>query len=126
MEETDVERAVDAARAAVEAPAGCEYSWRPVTRLDPGRAPYLLVGLGADGSGWVVAVSLDGVVQGRAADPDGARAWWSSVDGELVWAPGSWSRSPLYPLRRVVRGDAEVLLDHEGRPVPDGPGGPGG
>ncbi|HET7820713.1 MAG TPA: hypothetical protein VFL10_04240 [Ornithinibacter sp.] len=126
MDATEVARAVDAARAAVGAPADCEYSWRPVTRLDPGRPPYLLVGLGGGGSGWVVALSPDGVVQGRAADPDGARAWWSGVDGELVWAPGSWSRSPLYPLRRVARGDEMVLLDHEGRLVPDAPDGPGG
>jgi hypothetical protein len=48
------------------------------------------------------------------------------VDGELVWAPGSWSRSPLYPLRRVVRGDDVVLLDAEGRLVPEAPSGPGG
>lgn len=110
---------------AVGAPAGSAFSCRSVTRLDPGRRPYLLVGLSAPGSGWVAAVSQDGVVQGWAVDPAGARAWWAEVDGELVWAPGSWSRSSLYPLRRCVRDGQAVLLDHEGRPVPRASAGPG-
>ena len=124
MDGSEVTRAVEAARVTVGAPADAEASWRWVTRLD-GRAPYLLVGLSAGGSGWVATVSSEGVVQGWAVDPAGARAWWAAVDDELVWAPGSWSRSPSYPLRRVVHGGEVVLLDHEGHPVPGAPPGPG-
>jgi len=119
-------RAVDAAREAVGAPLDARVAWRRVTRLDPGRAPYVLVGLSAGTTGWVASVSEGGVVQGWAIDPDGAGAWWALADGELVWAPGSWSRSALYPLRRTVRDGETVLLDHEGRLVPEAPSAPGG
>lgn len=125
MDDSEATRAVDAARVAVGAPADAPVAWRPVTRLD-GRPPYLLVGLGGAGSGWVAAVTPHGEVRGWAADPAGARAWWADADGELVWAPGSWSRSALFPLRRVERDGEVVLLDHEGHPVPGAPRGPGG
>jgi hypothetical protein len=121
MSESDVVRAVEAARTAVGAPADAEASWRWVVRLDAGTGRYLLVGLSAGESGWVAAVSADGDVRSWAADPAGARAWWTEVEGELVWAPGSWSRSPLYPLRRVTRAEGTVLLDHEGVEVPETP-----
>lgn len=124
-DDSEATRAVEAARVAVGAPVDAEVSWRRVTRLDAGRAPYVLVGLSAGRSGWVASVSLDGEVRSWAADPAGAGAWWADADGELVWAPGSWSRSPLYPLRRVARGDDLVLLDPDGNPVPDTGVGPG-
>jgi hypothetical protein len=125
MDDAEASRAVDAVREAVGAPADAQFAWRRVTRLDPGRPPYLLVGLSAGTSGWVASVSEDGVVQGWGVDPAGARAWWALVDDELVWAPGSWSRSALYPLRRTVRDGETVLLDHEGRAVPVTGAGPG-
>ena len=121
MSESEVVRAVEAARTAVGAPPDAEVSWRWVVRLDPGAGRYLLVGLSAGESGRVAAVSADGDVRGWAEDPAGARAWWTEVEGELVWAPGSWSRSPLYPLRRVTRAEGTVLLDHEGVEVPETP-----
>ena len=70
------------------APADAPVRLAPGDPARPGRPPYVLVGLGAAGSGWVVALTPDGVVRGRATDPAGARAWWADVDGELVWAPG--------------------------------------
>lgn len=125
----DVTRAVQAARVIVGAPPDAVAVWRVVTRLDPGRDPYLLVGLSSGTSGWVVAVSGVGEVTSWAVDPDGAHAWWTAVDDELVWAPGSWSRSPLYPLRRVRRSSSAdgpgELLDHLGERVPHHPGRPG-
>jgi hypothetical protein len=125
MDDAEVSRAVDAAREAVGAPVDAEFAWRRVTRLDPGRPAYLLVGLSAGPTGWVVSVSAAGVVQGWGVDPAGARAWWAQVDDELVWAPGSWSRSALYPLRRTVRDGETVLLGHDGRAVPGTGAGPG-
>lgn len=116
---------MEAARAAVGAPAEAACAWRLVTRLDAGRPPYLLVGVSAGDGGWVVAVSLDGQVRGFASDPAGAQAWWTSVPEELVWAPGSWSRSPLYPLRRRGEGDDAALLDPEGHRIPGMPPGRG-
>jgi hypothetical protein len=121
MNDAEVARAVEAVRAIVAAPADAESVWRHVTRLD-GRPPYLLVGISAGRAGWVGAVSYDGEVRGWAADEEGARAWWTHGTDELVWAPGSWSRSPLYPLRRTTDGR---LLDHRGEPVREGPLAPG-
>jgi hypothetical protein len=121
----DVLRAVHSARVAVGAPADAEYSCRLVTRLDAGRRPYLLVGLTVGPSGWVAAVSEQGVVQGWATDPDGAHAWWTLVEEDLVWAPGSWSRSPLYPLRRIAQDEEVILLDHNGQRVSQLPPHPG-
>lgn len=118
-------RAVEAARVAVDAPADAQAVWRVVTRLDAGRPRYLLVGITSGQAGWVAAVSLDGQVQGYAADPAGAQAWWAGVSEELVWAPGSSSRSPLCPLRRSVAGGQVIFLDHLGQRVPGMSGGRG-
>ena len=123
--DTAASQAVNSARLAVDAPLDAEYSWRLVNRLDPERRPYVLVGLTAGETGWVAAVSEQGIVQGWAVDPAGARAWWTLVVEELVWAPGMWSRSPLYPLRRTIDGGEVVLLDHQGQRVLQLPLGPG-
>jgi hypothetical protein len=119
-------RAVETARASVGAGSTAEAASRRVIRLDAGREPYFLVGVSVGERGWVVAVSADGAEARQVGqDPAGARSWWVHASGELVWAPGSWSRSPLYPLRRVTEGDRVVLLDHLGRPVSPGPFAPG-
>ncbi|KAB7744650.1 hypothetical protein GA707_08625 [Nostocoides sp. F2B08] len=119
-------RAVETARASVGVGPDAEAAARLVMRLEPGREPYFLVGLSLGDRGWVVAVSSDGTaVRQVAEDPAGARSWWVDVPEELVWAPGTWSRSPLYPLRRGTDGGRAVLLDHLGRRLPPGPVGPG-
>lgn len=117
----DVARAVEAARESAGAPADATVAWRVVTRLDE-RPPYLLVGFSSADAGCVVAVSLAGEVHGRGSDPKGADAWWVHAREELVWAPGTWSRSPLYPLRRTVIGDEVAYLDHDGQRVALWPG----
>lgn len=117
MREDEVARAVAAARDAVGAPADAVAAWRLVDRLDPGRPPYLLVGLGLGESGRVVAVGGDGAVRQTASDPAGVDAWWASAAGDLVWAPGSGSRSPLYPLVRTRESGEVVLRDHAGERV---------
>ena len=104
-------RAVDAARAHVGAPDAAPTSWRVVSRVDAG-APYLLVGISTDITGWIVAVDLDGNLMSRGQDPTGAGAWWVDVPEDLVWDPNV-GHSLLYPLRRSDRG----LLDHNGEPV---------
>lgn len=124
MDTGDVSRAVDAAREAVGAAPDTPTVSRVVTRLDE-RPPYVLVGLGEAATGFVVAVSAEGIVESRAKDPAGSHAWWADVAEELVWAPGSASRSPFYPLRRTVVGGSVVLIDHTGSQVAEQPSGRG-
>ncbi|MDL9978531.1 hypothetical protein [Microbacterium candidum] len=113
----DVRALLAAARQAAGAEDAAPLAWRRVERAD-GQPWYLLVGVGSGYSGRVVAVGQDAEVRVMASDPAGANAWWVDAEGDLVWAPGSSSRSPLYPLRRVGVGGEVVYRDVDGAVVP--------
>lgn len=118
MNDIDATRAVEAARVASGIPADTTATWRRVERLD-GKPGYLLVAFAAPSQSWVLAVAANGDVLTRARVGSGEADWWRNIDDELVWAPGSWSRSMLYPLRRRKVEGAPVLLDHMGKAIPD-------
>ena len=119
------ETAVALVRAAVGAPPEAAARTFGVRRLDRD-ASYVLVQLGSPGQpGWVAAVDPGaGDVMTWAANPSGR----SSVptvpttgfepvgtgENELVWRPSAASRSPLYPLLRMVTAAGEVFLDLNG------------
>jgi hypothetical protein len=121
VDQADLDAAAALARAAVGAPDGVPASVHPVRRLDRDSA-YVLVQLGRPGEpGWVAAVEpTTSDVMTWASNPSGAStvptghghegAW----DTELVWRPSAQSRSPLYPLLRVVTSHGELFVDLAG------------
>lgn len=122
------ETATRLARVAVGAPPSIPARADVVRRLDRDGC-YVLVHLGEPGHpGWVAAVDVDtGDVMSWAANPSGAStlppgaatdaapgAATGAASAELVWRPCSATRSPLYPLARVHRGDGEHYVDLTG------------
>lgn len=121
MDGSDLTAAVVLARQAVGSPAdGLPAEAVVVRRLDRD-AEYVLVSLGLPGEpGWVAAVDpASADVMSWAANPSGStvpsRPAGLEGDATLVWRPSVHSRSPLYPLLRVVGPDGEVFVDLDGR-----------
>lgn len=132
--EADLVAAVALARQAVGAPDDLPARATRVRRLDRD-AGYVLVQLGAPGSaGWVAAVDpVHDDVMAWAVNtsgestaptlPDGVGGVGGVRTAEYVWRPSVHSRSPLYPLLRVVTDAGEQFVDLAGRMhdgLPDG------
>jgi hypothetical protein len=117
---SDLTAAVALARRAVGSPAdGLPAEAVVVRRLDRD-AEYVLVSLGLPGEpGWVAAVDPAAGVMSWAANHSGStvpsRPAGLTGDAMLVWRPSAQSRSPLYPLLRVVGPEGEVFVDLDGR-----------
>jgi hypothetical protein len=122
VQPADLDTAAALARAAVGAAADVPAEALPVRRLDRDTS-YVLVRLGRPGEpGWIAAVDPDTADvmtwasndSGASTAPSGHPTSVDAGDGELVWRPSAQSRSPLYPLRRVVTSDGEVFIDLAG------------
>lgn len=125
MNQADLDAAADLARAAVGAADDVPVETLPVRRLDRD-ASYVLVRLGHPGQpGWIAAVDPHaGDVMTWAGNASGGSTVPAmdevTVDAEreLVWRPSAQSRSPLYPLLRVVTADGERFVDLSGTVSP--------
>jgi hypothetical protein len=122
MDQADLDTAAALARAAVGAADDVPAETVPVRRLDRD-ASYVLVRLGRPGeAGWVAAVDpLASDVMTWARNESGASTvptedpeYEGVLDRELVWRPSAQSRSPLYPLLRLVKSGGEVFIDVAG------------
>lgn len=132
--DADLSKAVALARQAVGAPDDLPTRATRVRRLDRD-AGYVLVDLGTPGSaGWVAAVDpVHDDVMAWAVNASGQStvpALPGDVGGaggvrtaEYVWRPSVHSRSPLYPLLRVVTDAGEQFVDLAGRMHDDLPEG---
>jgi hypothetical protein len=113
--------AVTLARQAVGAPDDLPASADVVRRLDRD-GKYVLVRLGRpDGPGWIAAVDpVSQDVMTWAANPSGSTTVPDRPDDapegdtELVWSPGTRSRSPLYPLLRIAAAGGDRFIDLAG------------
>ncbi|MBN8884923.1 MAG: hypothetical protein J0I77_04345 [Rudaea sp.] len=117
MDTDDLAAAARIARAAVGIGAEVPARTYPVRRLDRD-ASYVLVLLGLPGApGWIAAVDAAAQdVMTWAANPSGASTVPAADEAlDLVWQPGSASRSPLYPLHRVNTPDGPRFLDLAGK-----------
>ena len=124
MDQADLDAAAALARAAVGAADDVPVEALPVRRLDRD-ASYVLVRLGRPGEpGWIAAVDPAAAdVMTWASNPSGAstvpggepgEVAGPGVDRELVWRPSAQSRSPLYPLLRLVTPEGERFVDLAG------------
>jgi hypothetical protein len=118
----EIERALEIARAATGVEPEVEGRALRVWQLDRRVAYYLVLFAGRA----VAAVDIDrgealswAATESRhlAIDEDEARRL-AGADGaaeaELVWRSSKESRSPLYPLWAVRRGDATAYVDQQG------------
>ena len=119
--DADLAAAVALARQAVGAPDDLPARATRVRRLDRD-AGYVLVDLGAPGSpGWVAAVDpVHDDVMGWAVNASGeptvsAVPATDAEAADYVWWAGGPSRSPLYPLMRLVTTEGERVVDVGGR-----------
>ena len=122
MEDSDVEAAVELARATVGVDESVPAEVFPVRRLDRDNT-YVLVQLGRPGEpGWVAAVDLDhsdvmtwaANASGESTIPTQRPPELASGDTELVWRPSRSSPSPLYPLLRISNDEGEWFIDLAG------------
>jgi hypothetical protein len=118
----EIARALEVARAATGVKPEVEGSALRVRRLDRPAEYYLVL---FDGEA-VAAVDVDrgevlswaatrgvhlAVDEGEARRLAGADA---AAEAELVWRSSAESRSPLYPIWAVRRGDTTVYVDQQG------------
>jgi len=129
MAELTAEQAVSISRAQVDVDERVPGRAWLVRRLDrPGAAYYLVVFCTESGSVAVATVDAATSEVGTSARlPGGSRhlridaARARAIAGaseeseaELIWAPGTASRSPLYPLWQVAGPNGRVYVDQRG------------
>jgi hypothetical protein len=122
VDQADLDAAAALARSTIGVPDDVDALSRPVRRLDRDTS-YVLVQLGRAGEpGWVAAVdprTADVMAwatnaTGASTAPEG-QGYDGAGEGELVWRPCAQSRSPLYPLLRIVAPAGELFIDLAGR-----------
>ena len=138
IEQSEIDNAVELARATTGEERATPVTTEEVKRLDRPGESFLLVHFGAPGTGGsIAAVRLgdNAEVMTWAANPSGeSTVAPATPDSELVWEPGGTSKSPLFPERRLKvpqpkapRPDASPAggqVPTSGRPTPPSSGTP--